>query len=177
MDSLRKVVERYNTDANQIIPRIWLGNFKASQNTMFLKTNQISVVFNCTKDLPFQLEVRTKMYRIPVDDNLDPVEIRNMELWSYEAVQKVMAEYKAGKHILIHCAAGIQRSAALVAMFLIAYFRTHFIDAAMYIKKRRPIAFLPSANFGPAIKQFDETFHRDIMPRIGQLPGHIPEEF
>jgi len=175
MDSVRKVIEQYNTDANLIIPRIWLGNFKASQDVMFLKTNQISVVFNCTKDLPFQLAVKTQMYRLPVDDNLDPVEIRNMSLWSYEAVQKLIAEYNTGKHILVHCAAGMQRSAALVAMFLIAHYRTHFVDAAVYIKKRRPIAFFPGANFGAAIKEFDESFHRDIIPRTGQLPGSIPE--
>jgi hypothetical protein len=177
MPKFEDVVRSYKNNADLIMPRLWLGNFEASQDIMFLKTNQISVVFNCTKDLPFQLAVKTTMYRVPVHDNLDPVEIRNLSLWSYEVVHKVMTEYKAGKHILIHCAAGMQRSAAVMAMFMIAHYRTHFMDVAMHIKKRRPIAFYPSANFGPAIREFDDTFHRDVMPRLGLQPGHIPEEF
>ena len=177
MPSVEGIIRSYSKNADLIIPRLWLGNFAASQDIMFLKANQISVIFNCTKDLPFQTAAGAKLYRVPVHDNLDPVEIRNMNLWSYEIVQKVMAEYKSGKHILVHCAAGMQRSAAVVAMFLIAFYRTHFMDAAIHIKKRRPIAFFPGANFGPAIKEFDESFHRDIMPRLGQLPGKIPEDF
>jgi len=177
MTNMENMVRSYKNNADLIVPRLWLGNFAASQDIMFLKANQISVVFNCTKDLPFQLGIQTKMYRVPVHDNLDPVEIRNLSLWSYEAVYKVMNEYKAGHHILIHCAAGMQRSAALMAMFLIAYYRTHFMDAALYIKKRRPIAFYPSANFRSAIKEFDESYHREVMPRLGLQPGHIPEDF
>jgi hypothetical protein len=177
MRQVSEIVRSYKNNADIVIPRLWIGNFAASQDILFLKTNQITAIFNCTKDLPFKMESGATMYRLPVDDNLETAEIRNMSLWSYEAVQKVMIEYKKGSHILIHCAAGMQRSAALVAMFLITYYRTHFMEAAIHLKKRRPIAFLPSANFGPAIREFDESFHRDIMPKLGLLPGHIPEEF
>jgi protein-tyrosine phosphatase len=177
MPSVQEIFQSYKNNADLIIPRVWLGNFNASQDLMFLKANQITVIVNCTKDLPFLTAAGAKQYRIPIHDNLDPVEIRNLSLWSYEAVQKIMAEYKAGHHILIHCAAGMQRSAAVVAMFLIAFYRTHFIDAAVHIKKRRPIAFFPSANFKHAIHEFDESFHQTIMPKLGQLPGTIPEEF
>ena len=170
-----EIIRAHSNNADLVIPRLWIGNFAASQDLMFLKTNHITVVFNCTKDLPFRTEAGLRMYRLPVDDNLETSEIRNMSLWSYEAVQKVMKEYKMGNHILIHCAAGMQRSAALVAMFLISYYRTHFMEAAYHLKKRRPIAFFPSANFAKAIHEFDESFHRDIMPRIGLLPGHIPD--
>ena len=175
MQSVEQMVRTYNKHADIIIPRLWLGDYQASQDIMFLKTNNITVVFNCTKDLPFQTEVSTKMYRVPVHDNLEPTEIRNLSHWSYEAVYKVMSEYKAGNHILIHCMAGMQRSAALTAMFLIAFYRTHFMDAALHIKKLRPIAFYPSANFGAAIKEFDESFHTNVMPKLGLLPGTIPD--
>ena len=40
-------------DAHQIIPRLWLGNFNSSQDVNFLNRNRVSVVVNCTKDLPF----------------------------------------------------------------------------------------------------------------------------
>jgi len=179
MEDIYKTIRSYKNNADIIIPRLWLGNFNASQDVMFLKANQISVVFNCTKDLPFQTQGIQTMtqYRVPIDDNLEPAEIRNLSLWSHEAVYKLMSEYKKGNHILVHCAAGMQRSAAVVAMFLIANFYTRAMEAMLYIKKRRPIAFFPGANFNNAIVEFDATFHNDIMPKLGYLPGHIPEDF
>ena len=129
---------------------------------MFLKTNRITAIFNCTKDLPFCTEAGAKMYRLPVDDNLEMSEIRNMTLWSYEAVHKVMKEYKTGNHILIHCAAGMQRSAACVALFLIATRNMRPDQAIQYIQERRPVAFRPSVNFGPAIEGFYIAYQRDI---------------
>jgi hypothetical protein len=54
--------------ANLIIPRLWLGNKKAAEDTTFLQENNINVVFNCTKTLPFAPCVE-RQYRVPVDDN------------------------------------------------------------------------------------------------------------
>ena len=104
--------------ATLIIPRLWLGNRVAAADADFLQKNNITVVFNCTIDLPFQQNVLRK-YRLPVDDNLQATEIANMEQWAPEAVYKVLAEYNSGRNILIHCYAGMQRSAALMAMTLI----------------------------------------------------------
>jgi dual specificity phosphatase 12 len=161
-----------NSDnANEIIPRIWLGNAKASMDENFIRQNQISVVFYCTKNLPFSPIIATK-YRIPVDDNLEEDEIRNMELWSSEIAFKIMAEFLAGKTILIHCMAGMQRSAASVAFFLIAYEKMRALDAMKLIKSRRSIAFFPRANFGRSIDFFDREFHGRILPEAQRLPQH-----
>ena len=40
-------------DAHEIVPGIWLGNKRASQNNTWLKKEGITVVFNATKDIPF----------------------------------------------------------------------------------------------------------------------------
>lgn len=68
-------------NADQILPNLWLGNLKAAEDETFLKNAGIDVVFNCTKNLPFHPSIRRR-YRVPVDDNLENEEIRNMELWS-----------------------------------------------------------------------------------------------
>ena len=151
--------------ANEIIPRLWLGNAKASINPEFIHQNGITVVFNCTKDRPFSPLIQTK-YRIPVDDNLQEAEIRNMELWATEISYKILREYRNGNTILVHCAAGMQRSAAAIAFFLISYHQQHASDVMAYIKKRRSIAFHPTANFGRAIQSFDQRFHSELLPEI-----------
>ena len=149
-------------DAHEIVPGIWLGNKRASENEKWMKQNNITVVFNATKDIPFAPNIKN-MYRVPVDDNLEDDEIRNMQLWSWEIVYKVLNQYNSGKKILIHCAAGIQRSAAITAMVLIALYRCTTDEAIAFIKRKRPIAFYGQANFYKSIKGFEKSLFTMIV--------------
>lgn len=146
-------------NAHEIIPRLWLGNAKAALDENFLKDKGIEAVFNCSKDIPFHPLIKRR-YRVPVDDNLQPDEIRNLELWSYEIVYKLNQEYKEGHSILVHCAAGMQRSPAVIAFFLIAMGGMNHEQAMGYIQSKRPIAFFMNANFLPAIKGFEESLQK-----------------
>lgn len=160
-------------DAHEVLPNLWLGNRNAALNDQWLREKQINAVFNCTKDIPFASGNR-RMYRIPVDDNLQEDEIRNLELWSWEAVFKVAKEMSQGNRVLVHCAAGMQRSAAVVAMYCVSQFRCSADEAIAYTKRRRPVAFLGNANFYKSIKGFQDSFFRfiqeknlyDRMPKI-----------
>ena len=143
--------------ANLILPRLWLGNKTAAADPEFLKTAGITTVFNATKDLPFSPLVKRK-YRVPVDDNLQPAEIKNMAEWSPEIVYKVINEYKQGSVILIHCHAGMQRSAAIMAMTLIALSGHPASEVMPYIRSRREVAFFPSANFLQSILGFEKYY-------------------
>ena len=152
-------------DAHEIVPGIWLGNRKAALNDKWLKQKNISVVFNATKDLPFSPSIK-KQYRIPVDDNLQPEEIRNMTQWSHEAVYKVLEEHNKGNTILIHCAAGMQRSAAIMAMYLIVTRGMSWHQAITYVQGIRPIAFRPNPNFKDSIIEFDRSYQQQILPKL-----------
>ena len=151
--------------ADQILPRLWLGNSRAAADDEWLRATGITAVFNCTKNLPFST-VPPVQWRVPVDDNLEPEEIRNFELWAPELTLRLMGEYKAGHTILVHCMAGMQRSAAAVACFLIAWHMMPPETAMQYIRSRRPVAFFPSANFGSAIHGFARRFLGEILPAI-----------
>ena len=152
-------------NADEILPRIWLGNRTAALDSEWIAEKGIKAVFNCTKDIPFLPEIQRK-YRVPVDDNLQDEEIRNLEFWSFEIVFKITREYKTGQPILIHCAAGMQRSAASLAMFLIALKGFTPQEAINYIQERRPIAFRPFVNFRQAIDSFYSSYQKDISPRL-----------
>ena len=161
-----------SSNANEIIPRLWLGNVKASMDEDFIRQNNIVVVFNCTKNLPFSPIIPIK-YRVPVDDNLEEEEIRNMELWSGEIAYKMMNEYIEGKTILVHCMAGMQRSAASVAFMLIAFLKMRALDVMKMIKEKRMVAFYPRANFGRSIDYFDRRYHGEILPEVNKLPNKL----
>jgi dual specificity MAP kinase phosphatase len=154
--------------ADEILPGLWLGNRKASVSEDFIRSKGIQVVFNCTKDLPFSPIIPIQ-YRIPLDDNLKEDEIRNMERWSNEIVYSIVSEYRKGRPILVHCMAGMQRSAAAVAMVLIAELRISALQAYQMIKEKRSIAFHPRANFGRAIDYFDRQFHSEIWIEMKKL--------
>ncbi len=154
-----------SNNADQIIPNVWLGNLKAANDEAFLRNAGIQVVFNVTKDGPFHSSIRRR-YRVPVDDNLQEAEIRNLELWSYEIVYKLLKEYKQGRPILIHCHAGMQRSPAVTAMLLMVLYRMGVDQAKAYIKNKRPIAFYPSANFEKSLRGFERSLQKNLIEGI-----------
>jgi len=154
--------------SNEIIERIWLGDYHSSQDETFLRGNHIDVVFNCTKDLPFKMIAPTQ-YRVPLDDNLEEVEIRNAGLWSYEIVYKLMKHWTAGDRILVHCMAGRQRSACCVAMFLILQKQMRTEQAIQFIRSKRPVAFMPQPNFLESIRTFEDRYQKEILPALTGL--------
>lgn len=143
-------------NANEIVPRLWLGNKTAASDGEWLREKGVTVVFNCTKDWPFHPDILRK-YRVPVHDNLEKEEIQNLQTWAPEIMYKLISEYKRGEVVLVHCHAGMQRSAAVVAMFLISLFGMPKPAAMSHIRSIRPIAFFPAANFDSAIEGWETT--------------------
>jgi protein tyrosine phosphatase len=151
--------------ADEIIRGLWIGNARDAADGEWLRTNGIQVVFNCTKTLPFHPSVPYQ-YRIPVDDNLQPAEIKNMETWAPEIAYKILHEYNAGRRILVHCHAGMQRSATAVAFFLMVLTGRPLVQVMYLIQDRRPITFKPSANFATALRAFEEQVRTQILPVV-----------
>ena len=146
--------------AHEIVPRLWLGNKDAAADETWLASKGINTVFNCTKTLPFAPTIQRR-FRVPVDDNLQPEEIQNMYDWAAETESKLVREYKAGNTILVHCHAGMQRSAAVIAMFLMVVLGIPADDAMARIRAKRSIAFFPAANFEPALRRWESDL-RDV---------------
>lgn len=149
------------SNANQIRPGLWLGNCFSAVNKDFLKKNNIDIVVNCTPDQPFLAETLVlhpiTFIRIPVYDSLLEKDLILMEQYLKLIVPYLYNQHtQHHKNILVHCHAGKQRSAIVVAT-LLYFFLTQrqdtFIDikhltqpqihAALfnYIIKKRPQAF------------------------------------
>lgn len=162
------IVQRANP-ADEVIPGLWLGSRYAALNPEYLKEKKIRTVFNCTKDIPFDTSI-PRQYRVPVDDNLEEAEIRNLELWSYEIVYKIAHEMRRaqaeGSAVLVHCAAGMQRSAASIGMYLIATKGMTTDEVIEFLRSKRSIAFRPSANFEKSMRGFEASFNNDVWPKL-----------
>lgn len=106
-------------NANEILPGLWVGNYKSAHDTQFLKANNISVIVNCTKDIPFIDEFSFSCYRVPVDDSLLHEDIDKMTTLLPEVLNFLIYTYKKNnRNVLIHCYAGVQRSAIVAVSFI-----------------------------------------------------------
>jgi protein-tyrosine phosphatase len=173
MNIKMNVQDLYNRSnaADEVIPGLWLGNRAAATDQNFSKEKNIRAVFNCSKDIPFNPTI-LRQYRVPVDDSRQEPDIGNLEKWSFEIVYKISHEMRRakaeGSAVLVHCAAGMQRSAASVAMYLIAVENITADQAISFIQSKRPIAFRPEANFEKSIRGFEVAFNRDVRPKLKQ---------
>ena len=108
---------------------LWLGNSRAALDFNFLKKNNISVIVNCTDEIPFIYNIMNiksisphlhiESTRIPIYDS--PLYKDNHKLYiSLKDVLRFIKTkfFKEHKNILIHCAAGMSRSASVMAAFL-----------------------------------------------------------
>jgi hypothetical protein len=150
-------------DVDEIVPGVWISRWEVALNQDWITQHGIKAVFNCTKQIPFLTTVPNQ-YRIPVDDNLQPAEIQNMTDWAPEIAYKILREFNAGHPLLIHCHAGMQRSTAACAFFLLVLTGRPLIQVMYLIQSKRKIAFRPSANFAQSMRSFEQLVRSRIMP-------------
>jgi dual specificity MAP kinase phosphatase len=147
------------SSATEIIPNLWLGNATDSQQYPWI--NQFDIVINCTKDLPFYLEnTHCKNIRIPIDDNLEPIEIENMYNCLETIIDYIHIQLLKGKKIFIHCFAGIQRSATVIVAYLLKYTKLSLDECSKCVASKRPIIFQPMCNFRPALDKLVKNINK-----------------
>src|SRR5579862_8049066 len=102
----------------EILPGLWIGDRDYALNIDWLRKNNISVVINCTKNLPFaDYEGLQHILRIPVSDNLENEEIEKMQKYLSPVTDKIQ-QWIPNHNILVHCFAGRQRSSAVILAYL-----------------------------------------------------------
>ncbi len=129
--------------------RLYLGDRLSAYDKNFIYQKNINIIVNATKDIPnfYDTNPEIKYFRVPVEDNLQPDEIHNFYFCAKSLLPILYQEYINGKTILIHCFAGMQRSAALALLFIIYYHKKDsninmsVADAKFFILSKRPVAF------------------------------------
>ena len=147
--------------SNKITDRVWLGNYVDASNEEFIVRNNIRVVVNCSKDLPFYFDSRVVpyQYRIPVDDDRQPESMSIMYSYLPKIVELMREHVLRGHNVYVHCHAGMQRSACVVVCYLLSICSKNVDDAIEFVKHKRPIAFTPYVNFRPSI----DAYYRNVV--------------
>jgi len=139
---------------SKINNNIYLGNINISQNEGFIKQHNIKVIVNCSKDIPFSSK-NTKNYRISVDDNLSHSSIIIMFRYLKKLIPLINNHLLKKDTILIHCRAGMQRSATFLAALLMYNLKLPKNKTINLIRKKRNISFLPYANFNLSLTEYE----------------------
>ena len=145
-------------NANEIVPGLWVGDQHAAQDPYFFSKYQIKAVVNVTKDIPNAFAKHGVIYlRIPVDDSLKREDINKMTMYLPKAMEFLRQQHLIrGKNVLVHCHAGIQRSATVTVAYLHAFYKKTIPEAIHQVISRRPVAFFGGVhfNFKDSLKKF-----------------------
>lgn len=140
--------------AQEIQPGLWIGSKQDSQNPEFMRKHNIGLVVNATRSIPFINVPGVEQYRIPVDDATNENDTM-LSHWPV-VVRAIDTVLQRGKSVLVHCHAGIQRSASTVAAYLMYKYKMSADNAIAAIKSRKPETFWPVPTFSTALKNYEK---------------------
>jgi protein-tyrosine phosphatase len=144
-------------NANQIIPNLWLGNRNSPTEYANLKKNNIKLIINCTKDLNYWVPRDIHTVRLAINDANTEESNRILGEKMTELTFLMELYLKNNMGVLVHCWAGMQRSATVVICYLLKYKRYKLDEAKQIMKKERSIVFLPFPTFDDFINSYSKN--------------------
>jgi protein tyrosine/serine phosphatase len=136
------------------------------------------MIINCTFELPFINYLAENKVRISLSD--PPQSQYDVDMFINYVTSDLFLKIDQNvsqKPILIHCHKGKQRSAAVVAAYLMWKYRMSIVEACTFIRQKRPCVFrniyddrnsdpdLLSINYYKILEQFNNILllHRSVI--------------
>ncbi|XP_072887559.1 dual specificity protein phosphatase 10-like [Hemitrygon akajei] len=161
LDPLTPDIE--SVELSPILPFLYLGNERDAQDLARMQQLNVGFVINVTTHLPlYHAQGGALRYkRLPATDNGK----QNLRQYFEEAFEFIEEAQESGKGVLIHCQAGVSRSATLVIAYLMKHTLMTMTDAYKYVKGKRPI-ISPNLNFMGQLLEFEMDLNKGLTPRI-----------
>ncbi|XP_019714108.1 uncharacterized protein LOC109508512 [Hippocampus comes] len=151
-----------NAVVSAILPFLYLGNERDAQDLDLLLHLNIGYVVNVTTHLPlYHLKSGLHYKRLPATDNSK----QNLRQYFEEVFEFIEEAYQSGQGVLVHCQAGVSRSATIVIAYLMKHTLMTMTDAYKYVRSRRPVVS-PNLNFMGQLLEFERDLNSGLTPRI-----------
>ncbi|XP_030628762.1 dual specificity protein phosphatase 10 [Chanos chanos] len=161
--SLPSTPDIENAELTPILPFLYLGNERDAQDLEQMQRLNIGYILNVTTHLPLYHYDRGlfNYKRLPATDSNK----QNLRQYFEEAFEFIEEAHQAGMGLLVHCQAGVSRSATIVIAYLMKHTWMTMTDAYKFVKTRRPI-ISPNLNFMGQLLEFEEDLNSGVTPRI-----------
>ncbi|XP_029470550.1 dual specificity protein phosphatase 10-like isoform X2 [Rhinatrema bivittatum] len=150
-----------DAELSTILPFLFLGNEKDAQDLEHMASLNIGHVINVTTHLPLYHPGTLCYKRLPATDSGK----QNLRQYFEEAFEFIEEAHQCGKGVLIHCQAGVSRSATIVIAYLMKHTLMTMGDAYKYVKGKRPV-ISPNLNFMGQLLEFETDLNSGVTPRI-----------
>lgn len=156
---------------SQITKSLFISNGAAANDKLLLSSNQITTVINVSVEIANTFYEDIQYVQVPVVDA--PI-ARLSDFFDPIADHIHSVEMKQGR-TLLHCAAGVSRSAALCLAYLMKYHGMSLLDAHTWTKSRRPI-IRPNSGFWEQLIHYEfQLFGKNTMQMVNSPMGLIPD--
>jgi len=150
-------IQVFLNNCDQIIPNLYLGGVAAVADPKLLEKQGISAVCCCLREVEFSEKEFSKAvdyYRVDVEDmSREPI-----ELFLPEATEFIHSWISREQPVLVHCRAGVSRSASVVIAYLMTYHKFSLHDAFFLVRSRRNIV-TPNLGFMEKLGDYEEEIH------------------
>ncbi|CAI9620938.1 unnamed protein product [Staurois parvus] len=133
-----------------ILPFLYLGSAYHAARRDMLDALGITALLNVSSDCPNHFEGHFQYKCIPVEDNHKA----DISSWFMEAIEYIDSIKDNHGRVLVHCQAGISRSATICLAYLMMKKRVKLEEAFEFVKQRRSI-ISPNFSFMGQLLQFE----------------------
>lgn len=137
----------------QILGHVFLGSAGHAADAPCLRRLGITAVLNVSRGSPdpSAAELRLHYKCIPIDDSGSA----DIASWFREAIAFIEWTRSLGGRVLVHCRAGISRSATICLAYLMYTRRLRLDDAYEFVRRRRSV-ISPNLNFMGQLLRFEQ---------------------
>ncbi|XP_004754989.1 dual specificity protein phosphatase 21 [Mustela nigripes] len=158
---------------SQITSSLYISNGVAANNKLMLSSNHITTVINVSVEVVNTFYEDIQYVQVPV---ADAPSSRLYDFFDPIADHIHSVEMKQGR-TLLHCAAGVSRSAALCLAYLMKYHAMSLLDAHTWTKSCRPI-IRPNNGFWEQLIHYEfKLFSKNTVHMINSPVGVIPDVY
>jgi len=138
-------------EANLILPKLWLGNACSAKNKWKLKELGVTHVLTIAEHIPPQ-HPRDFEYKIISVDDHESVDL----LKHLPDCKTFIDKGRQQGGVLVHCAAGVSRSASMCIMYIMLEKGMPNMEAFEFVRDKRPI-ICPNSGFRDQIHKLEEN--------------------